>query len=155
MPTRIRSLLLCTAVMAVSACSQDQEVETPAAESPAPAPETVPFGKGPYEVRVERSHFVPMRDGVRLSTDLYFPVGVEGKLPVILERTPYDKGSRRNADPDAPISAANQAYYYASHGYVFAVQDRRGKFESEGDYVVLNGDVEDAADTLDWFAEQP
>ncbi len=151
----IRHLLLCTAVLTVSACSQEQEVETPAAERSEPSPETVPFEKGPYEVRVERSHFVPMRDGVRLSTDLYFPVGVEGQLPVILERTPYDKGSKRNADPDAPISGANQAYYYASHGYLFTVQDRRGKFESEGDYVVLNGDVEDAADTLDWFAEQP
>ncbi|EED34220.1 cocaine esterase [Luminiphilus syltensis NOR5-1B] len=117
-------------------------------------PQTVPFAKGPYEVRVERSHFIPMRDGVRLSTDLYFPEGHEGKLPVIMERTPYDKAARRSANPDDPISSANQAYYFASHGYAVAVQDRRGKFESEGDYVVLNNDVEDAADTLDWFEEQ-
>lgn len=44
-----------------------------------------------YEVRVERALMVPVRDGVRLSTDLYFPVGLEGKLPVILIRTPYNK----------------------------------------------------------------
>ena len=43
------------------------------------------------EIRKERSIFVPMRDGVRLSTDLYFPQGVEGELPVILVRTPYNK----------------------------------------------------------------
>ena len=147
-------LLPLVAVLAASIAT-GQELEMPEGEDSPPAPETIPFEKGPHEVRVERSHFVPMRDGVRLSTDLYFPVGFEGKLPVILERTPYNKGSKRNADPDAPISGANQAYYYASHGYVFAVQDRRGKFESEGEYVVLNGDVEDAADTLDWFSEQP
>ena len=40
------------------------------------------------EIRKEGSVFVPMRDGVRLSTDLYFPEGAEGKLPVILVRTP-------------------------------------------------------------------
>ncbi|MEQ9463440.1 MAG: CocE/NonD family hydrolase [Haliea sp.] len=118
------------------------------------APGTVPFEAGPYGVRVERSHFVPMRDGVRLSTDLYFPEDYKGKLPVIIERTPYDKGARRNANPHDPISPASQAYYFASHGYAVAVQDRRGKFESEGKYVVLNNDVEDAHDTLDWFAEQ-
>ncbi len=114
----------------------------------------IPFNKGPYEVKVERSHFIEMRDGVRLSTDLYFPVGAEGKLPVIMERTPYDKAARRNSDPNAPINPANQAYYYASHGYVFAVQDRRGKFESEGDYTIGYGDVKDAEDTLDWFEKQ-
>ncbi|KPM32048.1 hydrolase CocE/NonD family protein [Croceitalea dokdonensis DOKDO 023] len=103
---------------------------------------------------MERSHFIKMRDGARLSTDLYFPVDYEGKLPVILERTPYDKANRRIADPEAPITMNNQAYYYASHGFVFAVQDRRGKFESEGDYTIGYGDVNDAYDTLEWFEKQ-
>ena len=44
-----------------------------------------------YEVRVERSVMVPMRDGVQLSTDLYFPVEAGDPLPVILIRTPYNK----------------------------------------------------------------
>ncbi|WIO74960.1 CocE/NonD family hydrolase [Porticoccaceae bacterium LTM1] len=115
----------------------------------------IPFEKGKYQVKVERSHFVTMRDGVRLSTDLYFPVGFKGKLPVILERTPYDKATKRNADPNDPINHTNQAYYFASHGYVFAIQDRRGKYESEGEYLVLNNDVEDAEDTFNWLDQQP
>ena len=117
-------------------------------------PQKVPFEKGPYAVRVERSHFVPMRDGPRLSMDLYFPEGAPGPLPVILERTPYNKASFRKADHAGPVNALNKAWYFASHGFVFAVQDHRGKFESEGDYVVLNNDVEDAADTFDWFGSQ-
>jgi uncharacterized protein len=118
-------------------------------DSPPPA-----FAKGPHAVRVERSHFIEARDGVRLSTDLYFPVGAVEPLPVILERTPYNKATHRTADPDAPVHHLNKAYYFASHGYVFAVQDNRGKFESEGEYVVLNNDVDDAADTFDWFTRQ-
>jgi len=118
------------------------------------APQIIPFEKGPYKVRVERSHFIEMRDGVRLSTDLYFPEDYRGKLPVILERTPYNKANRRNADHNKPITFSSMAYYYASHGFVFAVQDRRGKFESEGEYTISYGDVDDAYDTLEWFEEQ-
>ena len=60
-----------------------------------------------------------MRDSVKLSTDLYFPVDLGGKLPVILLRTPYNKKSQWVADP---------ARWFAGHGYVVAVQDVRGKF---------------------------
>ncbi len=112
------------------------------------------FDKGAFAVRVERSHFIRMRDGIHLSTDLYFPEANIDRLPVILERTPYNKSVVRNADADAPINMINKAWYFASHGYVFAVQDQRGKFESEGDYVVLNNDVEDGADTLSWLSRQ-
>src|SRR5258706_6846356 len=77
-----------------------------------------------YKVRLEPSHRVPMRDGVRLSTDLYLPEGVNGKLPVILIRTPYNKNSyRRDNSP---------TYIFAGQGYVVAVQDVRAKYESEG-----------------------
>lgn len=115
----------------------------------------IPFARGPFEVRIERSHFAVMRDGVRLSMDLYFPVGVDEKLPVIMERTPYDKGVNRTADPAAPITMSSKFHYFASHGYVCAVQDVRGKHESEGQFTVLNHDVEDAHDTFDWFGDQP
>jgi len=130
-------------------------VVTVSAEETKETPQVIPFEKGPYKVRVERSHFVEMRDGIRLMTDLYFPEGYEGKIPVILERTPYNKGAMRNADHEKPITLSSKAYYYASHGFVFAVQDRRGKFESEGDYTIGYGDIEDAEDTLNWFEEQP
>lgn len=143
MPRRI--LWILAALFAITAAKAEEAAK----------PETVSFKKGPYTVRVERSHFIPMRDGVRLSTDLYFPEGYEGKLPVIIERTPYDKSVHRSTGPDAPISLRSLPYYYATHGYVVAVQDRRGKFESEGQYTIQNGDVSDANDTLDWFSGQP
>ena len=54
-----------------------------------------------YEIRIERSMLVPMRDGVQLSTDIYFPEGVGDKLPVILIRTQYDK-SAYISEPEIP-----------------------------------------------------
>ncbi len=147
---------LLTLVAAIALCI-DVSVQADEGERAPPAegtPKSIPFEKGPYEVRVERSHFVEARDGVRLMTDLYFPEGHEGKLPVILERTPYNKATHRNSDPDEPINSRSIGYYFASHGYVVAVQDRRGKFESEGDYTIGYGDVNDAEDTLDWFEKQ-
>ena len=105
---------------------------------PAPAPG--------HSVRVERSVLVPMRDSVKLSTDLYFPADLDGKLPVILLRTPYNKKSPWVADP---------ARWFAGHGYVVAVQDVRGKFESQGNYIVSAADTEDGFDAIDWLAMQP
>jgi putative CocE/NonD family hydrolase len=62
-------------------------------------------------------------------------------------RTPYDKRPHRR-----PTSAVRM---FAGQGYVVAVQDTRGKFESEGDYTVSKGDVEDGADATTWLATQP
>ena len=65
---------------------------------------------------------VPMRDGVRLATDLYLP-DADGPFPVVLVRTPYGSETPRFAE---------QGRFYATRGYVFAVQDTRGKYDSEG-----------------------
>ena len=65
---------------------------------------------------------VPMRDGVRLATDLYRSAS-PGKKPVLLMRTPYNKDRGRQA-----------AEFFAAAGYVAAVQDCRGKFASEGNF---------------------
>ena len=51
--------------------------------------------QGPFEVRLEKSVLIPMRDGTRLSTDLYFPVGAGDDLPTILFRDPYNKNTGR------------------------------------------------------------
>ena len=77
-----------------------------------------------YRVRVEENVMVPMRDQIRLSTDLYFPIDAGDKLPVILIRTPYDKAPYRD-----PKSAAHQ---FSGQGYIVAVQDTRGRFASQG-----------------------
>jgi len=111
-----------------------------------------PKPKGNYDMRVERSVKVAMRDGVKLSTDIYFPVGAGDKLPVILVRTPYDKNRYHNYPPDHPY---NFITTFTSHGFVVAIQDCRGKFESEGDYIVSAADTEDGYDAVTWAATQP
>src|SRR5579862_5227331 len=66
-----------------------------------------------FAVDVTRDVMVPMRDGVRLATDVYRPRGVTDRLPVILIRLPYNKARYRGAtDP---------ASFFAGQGYVVAV----------------------------------
>jgi putative CocE/NonD family hydrolase len=99
-----------------------------------------------YEIDLRESLWIPMRDGVRLSTDLYFPRDAGERLPVILIRTPYDKRSHRRAD--------SAARFFAGQGFVVAVQDVRGKFESEGSYTISKDDVLDGSDATAWLATQ-
>lgn len=98
-----------------------------------------------YATRLVRSLFVPMRDGVWLSTDFLVPLGAAWPLPVVLSRTPYDK---RRLGAEVRI--------LAEQGFVVAVQDVRGRCESEGVYVANTGqDREDGYDTVGWLAAQP
>jgi uncharacterized protein len=96
-----------------------------------------------YEVAVDKSVAVPMRDGVKLVMDIYRPQGVE-KAPVILVRTPYKKEM-----------AELQARYYARRGYVYAVQDCRGRFGSGGVWEPFINEAKDGYDTIEWLAGQP
>jgi putative CocE/NonD family hydrolase len=96
-----------------------------------------------HEVKVERKVEVPMRDGVKLSTDLYRPAA-EGRFPVILIRTPYKKEMQEL-----------QARYYARRGYVVAVQDCRGRFGSPGVWEAFVNEKKDGFDTIEWLAAQP
>jgi putative CocE/NonD family hydrolase len=113
--------------------------QVPAAHFSAPAPK--------YEIRMQKSVRVAMRDGVQLSTDLYFPVtpNVKERFPAILIRTPYSKSQSWNV---------SDAKRFAVHGYVVAVQDVRGKFESGGAYTVSAADANDGADSVAWLAQQ-
>jgi predicted acyl esterase len=70
-----------------------------AAQPPAGAP--YPRPPGAHEVTIERNVMVPMRDGVRLATDLYRPKDVAGPLPTVLMRTPYNKAANPNGDASA------------------------------------------------------
>jgi uncharacterized protein len=89
---------------------------------------------------------VPMRDGVRLATDVYLPGG-NGPWPVVLVRSPYDKDSRSTYMPWL-------APHITSRGYAFVVQDVRGKFRSEGETLPFVHEVDDGYDTLDWISTQ-
>ena len=91
----------------------------------------------------ERSNMIPMRDGAGLSTDLYFPEGAREGLSTILIRTPYGK------------SGGAMVERFVEEGYAVAVQDMRGRFESEGIYKPSTGDRNDGHDTVTWLSEQP
>ena len=95
---------------------------------------------------------VPMRDGVKLSTNIFLPPGT-GPFPVILVRTPYDNG------PWAETGWPGSRYRdFVKHGYVYAAQDVRGRFDSEGAFhpLLVGGDeVADGYDTRKWIAQQP
>ena len=107
-------------------------------------PETDPLlSPAKYEIKLERGVGVPMRDGVRLATDIYRPEA-EGKFPVILVRTPYKKEM-----------AELQARFYTRRGYAFAVQDCRGRFGSAGVWQPFMREPEDGYDTIEWLAGQP
>jgi uncharacterized protein len=116
-----------------------------------------------YEMVVTRDHMVPMRDGVRLATDIYRPArngaAVAERFPVILERTPYDKtaASRSERTPDVarPKSRAEVAAFFVRRGYVVVYQDCRGRYASEGEFVKYLSDGDDGYDTCGWILAQP
>ncbi len=98
-------------------------------------------------IRKEVGVMVPMRDGVRLSTDLYFPAGAQGPYSTILMRTPYGK------DQEYPYGGSIPLLVEA--GYAVAFQDTRGRFASEGEYTVRFSDREDGYDAVSWLVDQP
>ena len=105
-----------------------------------------------HEVVVESS-CVRARDGISLATDIYRPSKagnpVSGAFPSILERTPYD---RTRAD------FHKTGIYFASRGYVYVVQDCRGRYGSEGEFGFFTGEGnqegDDGFDTVTWLGAQ-
>ncbi len=98
---------------------------------------------------------IPARDGVKLHTTIFVPRDARGPLPIIFTRTPYGIAHAGNA---------LRGYYraFAADGYSFAFQDIRGRYTSEGQFVMLRpprqrGDPKaidestDAYDTIDWL----
>lgn len=89
---------------------------------------------------------VPMRDGVRLATDVYLP-DAKGQYPALLVRDIYTNGS----------SDERQRYarFATSNGYAFVFQSARGRYDSEGSWYPYFQEINDGDDTLSWIAEQP
>ena len=85
---------------------------------------------------------VPMRDGVRLSTNVFVPPA-NGRFPAILIRTPYGKGN------DVGTFRS-----FLDRGFAVVVQDVRGRRDSAGDFQPLTQEGPDGSDTLDWIARQ-
>jgi uncharacterized protein len=97
-----------------------------------------------YGVVFEPNVAVKMRDGVILRADIYRPQA-EGKFPVLLQRTPYD---RRNW----PVSFGWKG---AQRGYVVIIQDVRGRYASEGEFYTFVNEPNDGYDTVEWAAALP
>ena len=96
-----------------------------------------------YGITIEHGVVAAMRDGVKLSADIYRP-NVSGKFPVLLVRTPYDKTHE--------MEFASKA---AARGYVVVAQDVRGRFQSAGDWYPFKYESQDGYDTVEWAAALP
>jgi uncharacterized protein len=95
-------------------------------------------------VAEKKEVLVPMRDGAQLAIDLHFPSGQSNGLPVVLERTPYNKAI-----------FGQKAKFWTARGYVYAIQDVRGRFRSEGRFEGWLREGPDGYDTIEWLARQP
>jgi uncharacterized protein len=98
-----------------------------------------------YAVIAQNSVPMKTRDGVTLYSDIYRPKA-EGRFPVILMRTPYDKSASWAVAP---------AYQIATHGYVVIVQDVRGRYTSEGEWYPFRHESNDGYDAVEWAAALP
>jgi predicted acyl esterase len=128
------SILLASAALAFAGPALAQTA--PAAPAPAAAP------AAPKMIEV----ITPMRDGTKLAANVFLPEG-KGPWPVILTRTPYLKDGRMFA----PAGAKR----FTDAGYVYVIQDVRGKGHSTGFYDAFTNDIEDGYDTVEGLAKEP
>ncbi len=150
--------LLC----AVGLCALAVAAQTPPLTPDIPAKFEVPSEHYDY---IKRDLMIPMRDGVKLHTVIVLPRGVKG-APILLTRTPYNASKRtsRNKSPSLLATLSQGDEVFATGDYIRVIQDVRGKYGSEGDYVMtrpirgpLNDSkvdhVTDAWDTIDWLVK--
>lgn len=156
----IKFVLLASIALATTATAQDK---TAPIGGDIPAKFVPPTAAQDY---VKREVMIPMRDGTKLYTVIVYPKGV-ANAPIVLTRTPYNAKGRANRSDSASILAtlplADEMFVKA--GYIRVYQDIRGKYGSEGEYVVtrpvigpLNptkvDHVTDAYDTIDWLVNK-
>jgi hypothetical protein len=103
---------------------------------------------------VERRMMIPMKDGVRLATDIYRPkTPANGRFPIVFVKTPYNFNfwDVRNGVPAdlSPILTA------VKRGYAWVGQNERGHFFSEGHYDILGAPITDGYETIDYLTRQP
>ncbi len=168
-PTRFAPLALILMLLA--------GVRPLAAQAPAPAspgsglPSETPANFKPTHVGFDyerREAMIPMRDGVKLHTVILVPKGATG-APILLTRTPYEAKALTTRYESAHLGPSLDGYDNAVEtivegGYIRVVQDVRGKYDSEGDYVMnrpLRGPLNstpvdhatDTYDTIDWLVK--
>ena len=99
-----------------------------------------------HEIEIEFDVPVPMRDGTLLRADVYRPAK-EGSFPVLVCRTPYDKG--------LVLDGLLSFRTFVRAGYILVFQDTRGRFASEGEWMPWQHEREDGYDTIEWAASLP
>lgn len=125
------------AVLLSFACNVCLHAQAPDPKSPSPEK---------HPIRESRGHKAAMRDGVKLSVDIYRP-DIEGRHPAILLHTPYSNNSPGWTD---------RARGFARRGYVVALSDCRGRFDSEGEWDPFGAKHKtDGFDLVEWLAKQP
>ncbi len=100
---------------------------------------------------IDQKVMMPMRDGIRLATDIYRPKG-DGKYPIVFSRTPYNFNTW--VDGKMTTRTLEEAYQAVSRGYAYVVQNERGRFFSEGEWDILGTPITDGYDALDWMSKQ-
>jgi putative CocE/NonD family hydrolase len=170
MPMRLRPALLAAPMLFAALTAQvappapkDVDTRAEASAGDIPANFTMPTTAYDYD---RREIMVPMRDGTKLHTVIIVPKGATN-APILLTRTPYNASGRASrTDSPKMLSALPQGdEVFVKDGYIRVFQDIRGKFGSEGDYVVtrpvigpLNrtkvDHVTDAYDTIDWLVNK-
>src|SRR5579864_2776189 len=101
------------------------------------------LGQETYPVTTEHAIEATMRDGTILRADVFRPKA-EGKFPVLLERTPYDKRQ-----------SAGFGLKAATRGYIVIIQDVRGRYSSDGEWYPFKNESNDGYDTIEWAAALP
>ena len=160
--TRLGPLAVAFAVASL-AHAQTAPTTYPALPSDTPAEFTPVTASFNY---IKRTVMVPMRDGVKLNTVIVIPRHASG-APLLLTRTPYDASGLTSHAESADMQSILQGYDNAADvivegGYIRVVQDVRGKYGSEGDYVMnrpLSGPQNrtpvdhstDTWDTIEWL----
>jgi len=158
---RIGFALLATTLLSSMAVAQSTPTSAPGGDIPAKF--TPPTASYDYE---KREVMIPMRDGVRLHTVIIVAKGARN-APILLTRTPYNASGRvmRVDSPNMLSTLPEGDELFVKDGYIRVFQDIRGKYDSEGDYIVtrpvigpLNktkvDHVTDAYDTIDWLVNK-
>jgi putative CocE/NonD family hydrolase len=158
--TRLLTAVLPSLALAIATVSAQQR--TPPLTPDIPAHFTVPTDAFDY---VKHVVMIPMRDGVKLHTVIVVAKGVRN-APILLTRTPYNAAARAERTPSTSMVATLPLFdeLFAADGYIRVYQDVRGKYGSEGEYVMtrpLRGPLNDspadhstdAWDTIDWLVK--
>ena len=100
---------------------------------------------------VDEKVMVPMRDGIRLCTDIYRPK-TDTPVPIIFSRTPYNFNSW--GDGERRTRTAERALKAVKRGYAYVVQNERGRYFSEGEWDILGVPLTDGYDAFEWMKDQ-